>query len=144
MIPVQEERFEYKGYPCVILFMPSGYRCGYVGLPKGTVVRINDIRCHGGITYAENHLYHQEENDKLWIGFDCGHCFDGYDVAAAKKLYADNPDVLKQITFMEISGYYTICNQEHPYRTLEYVKSECMKIVDQICGGNDAESIQHK
>lgn len=30
----QETRFLYKGFPCVVLFMPGGYRCGYVGLPK--------------------------------------------------------------------------------------------------------------
>lgn len=32
---VQEKRFEHKGFPCVVLFMPIGYHCGYVGLPKG-------------------------------------------------------------------------------------------------------------
>lgn len=34
MKPVLETKFEYKGYPCVVLFMPGAYRCGYVGVPK--------------------------------------------------------------------------------------------------------------
>ena len=29
MEPVLECKFDYKGYPCVVLFMPLGYRCGY-------------------------------------------------------------------------------------------------------------------
>ncbi len=29
MKPVLETKFEYKGYPCVVLFMPRAYRCGY-------------------------------------------------------------------------------------------------------------------
>lgn len=141
MIPVQEEKFDYKGYPCVILFMPTGYRCGYVGLPKGTTVNVNDISCHGGITYTENHLYHQDDKDKLWIGFDCGHYFDGYDITTAKRLYADNPAALRQISSLGMIGYYAVCNAVNPIRTLEYCKGECRKIVDQICGGRDGESV---
>ena len=34
MEPVLETKFEYKGYQCVVLFMPRAYRCGYVGIPN--------------------------------------------------------------------------------------------------------------
>lgn len=34
MKPVLETKFEYKGYQCVVLFMPGAYRCGYVGIPN--------------------------------------------------------------------------------------------------------------
>ena len=37
--PIVEKRFEYKGYPCVILFMPMCYRCGYVGLKRGVAYK---------------------------------------------------------------------------------------------------------
>lgn len=30
-----ESDFEYKGYRCVTIFHDGGFRCGYVGLPKG-------------------------------------------------------------------------------------------------------------
>lgn len=50
-MPKLEKQFEYKGFPCVILFMPTGYRCGYVGIPKEVKIDIDNIGCHGGITY---------------------------------------------------------------------------------------------
>lgn len=55
--PKQESRFEYKEFPCVILFMPMGYRCGYVGLPKENRYykkKYDDIPvdCHCGLSYS--------------------------------------------------------------------------------------------
>ena len=131
-VPKQEKRFEYKGFPCVVLFMPIGYRCGYVGLPIGTVIDTDEIDCHGGITYSKNHLYHQEDKDRFWIGFDCGHCYDGYDVETAKKLYADDKNVMKQIKRMSATGYFTICNEENSIRTLEYCEEQCKSIAEQL------------
>ena len=34
MKPVLECKFDYKGYPCVVLFIPGAYRCGYTVYPK--------------------------------------------------------------------------------------------------------------
>ena len=87
--PKQEKQFEYKGFPCVILFMPMGYRCGYVGLPKenkyyGKSYDDIPIGSHCGLTYASRKLHAQNDTDKWWIGFDCGHCCDGYDVEKLK------------------------------------------------------------
>ena len=31
---VVEKEFDYLGYKCVITFGYSGYRCGYIGIPK--------------------------------------------------------------------------------------------------------------
>ena len=96
-MPKLEKQFEYKGFPCVILFMPTGYRCGYVWIPKEVKIDIDNIGCHGGITYNSDHLYHQERKDLRWIGFDCAHCFDGYDVETAKRLFSDNEKAIKEI-----------------------------------------------
>lgn len=136
-IPKQEKRFEYKGFPCVILFMPMGYRCGYVGLPKDNKYYGKGydeilVDCHCGLTYSNSGLYYQSDADTWWIGFDCGHCCDGYDVATAKELYADNEDALKQIAIMGATGYYAVCNEENPIRTLEYCEEQCKGIVDQL------------
>lgn len=30
-----ERQFEHMGYECVVTFSAQGYRCGYVGIPKG-------------------------------------------------------------------------------------------------------------
>ena len=55
-----EERFDYKGYPCVVMFQPMGFRTGYVGVPKDSILYgrnstvLNTIlECHGGVTYTE-------------------------------------------------------------------------------------------
>lgn len=110
--PVQEERFEYRGFPCVILFMPIGFRNGYVGLPH------------------ENKYYGKEDKNTWWIGFDCGHCCDGFDIEAIREHYKDDADVLNQLKTMQ--GYYSMVNSDTEFRTLDYVKEECRKIVDQL------------
>lgn len=126
----EESRFEYKGYPCVVLLMGLGYRCGYVGIPNKTYdIDFEEvIDCHGGITYGpSDHLHLQEDDDILWIGFDCAHWEDGYDVDAAIKYFG--PD--HAVAYIR-SG--TIC-------TLDYCQGECMKIVDQLIELQEAENM---
>ena len=65
-IPKLEKQFEYKGFPCVILFMPTGYRCGYVGIPKDVKIDTDGIECHGGITHNSEHLF--IKNRKICAG----------------------------------------------------------------------------
>lgn len=129
-IPKQEKRFDYKGFPCVILFMPGAYRCGYVGLSDSTTINIDDIDCHCGITYNSDSLYHQADTDRFWIGFDCAHACDAHDVDTAKKLFADDEYVIKQLELMR--DYFEICKKGNQIRTLEYCEEQCKSIVDQI------------
>lgn len=134
MIPNQEKRFEYKGFPCVVLFMPMGYRCGYVGLPKenkyyGKSYDDIPVDCHCGLTYSSRKLHTQSDASTWWIGFDCGHCCDGYDVQKIKELYSDDENIMKQVERM--SDYFKIFAGS-PVRTLEYCEEECKKIVEQI------------
>ena len=129
--PVVEKRFEYKGIPCVILFMVPGYRCGYVKVPEshewhGKDIYDLDVNCHCGLTYAERYLYGQE--DGWWIGFDCAHACDGYDFEKAKELFVDDKDAMKQIEFMEGCKYLKGVR----VRSLAYCETECMKIVNQM------------
>lgn len=134
VVPVQEERFMYRGYPCVVLFMPMAYRCGYAGIPEGHRLykkACNDmsIECHCGLTYSSNYLHRQDDANTWWIGFDCGHACDGLDIAMAKKLYANEPRIMHELEYME--GYFKLM-ENYPVRSLEYVKNECRKIVDQL------------
>ena len=116
-----EKRFEYKGYPCVIIFHTydeellshglylENYLCGYVGLPKTSKFYKKNyddipIDCHGGLTYGSNQLFGQNDPDTFWIGYDCAH-------------YGDS---------------IFICN-------LEYCEEQCRSIVDQII---EAESVK--
>lgn len=133
--PIIEERFEYKGFPCVCLFQSMGFRTGYVGLPKGNKYYGEDygaipVSCHCGLTYGDYTLFGQDDKDTWWIGFDCGHCCDGFDIEKLHEYYKDNEEVMKVAEHMH--DYYAICNAENEFRTLEYVKENCMQIVEQL------------
>ena len=129
----EEVRFEYKGYPCVVLFMEPGYRCGYVGIPNKTYdIDFEEvIDCHGGITYGpSDHLHFQEDNDILWIGFDCTHYCDGYDITLAEKVFS-----LDRLTHLYGS------RPQGNVRSLEYCENECRNIVDQLIELQEAENM---
>lgn len=141
--PKQEKRFDYKGLTCVVLFMPMGYRCGYVGLPKGNKYynkkyEYIPVDCHCGLTYSEHGLFGQDDKDTWWIGFDCGHCCDGLDSDAFYSYYEEDLKTMEPISrnaYMDSLGImFDICS-EYPVRTYEYAENECMKIADQIVGG---------
>lgn len=140
--PKQESRFEYKGFPCVVLFMPMGYRCGYVGLLKGNKYykkKYDDIPvdCHCGLTYSEPGLFGQNDNDTWWIGFDCGHFCDGLDGDTFYSYYDGDLKTMEPISrnaYMDSLGkMFDICGK-YPVRTQEYAENECRKIVDKILG----------
>lgn len=92
------ERSKYQGYDYAILNIHGSHPCCYVKLPfEHRLAKIAldnydelDIRCHGGITYAENYLrlsgqINEDGTDWIngardftgvWIGWDYAHCDD--------------------------------------------------------------------
>lgn len=106
------EEFTYKGYHCEIKRIPVfGHLCGYVTVGKEHPIYGKDydellmnIECHGGLTFSET------KEGQTKIGFDCAHCID------LTPYYYEHD--------MIISGMV--------YRNMEYVKKECMKIVEQL------------
>ena len=96
----QENRFDYKGYPCVVIFhsdhiFRNSYRTGYVGISKGSKFYNKDydeipVMCHGGLTYGRISVEKEgetwlidkflgatpEDKELYWIGFDCFHVGD--------------------------------------------------------------------
>lgn len=134
---VQEKRFEYKGYPCVILMHAIGFRTGYVGIPKGHKYykvgyeKLMDISCHGSLTYSAKSLTDQTDTDIWWIGFDCGHYGDGYDYDTAIKLFKDYSETIENIK--TIAAIRQKFNDGFEAKSLEYCIEECKEIVDQIC-----------
>ena len=100
--------FEYKGYKCEVKRMKMGHLCGYVTVPSshpafGKDYDDLDISCHGGLTYGV------VEEKSATYGFDCAH-FNDY------------------LPLYEKRGI----NAGGVYRNIEYVKKECMSIVDQM------------
>lgn len=127
LFPIKECEFEYKGFKCVVLFMPFGYRCGYVGIPKEEykIENTDYIECHGGITYSDNSLQCCDDTDKHWIGFDCAHCYDGFDTETMKEYYSDCEEIMAYLKFYEDVKPST-------FWTKRQCKNECMRIVNQI------------
>lgn len=128
--PYQEERFEYKGYPCVILFIPLGHRCGYVGLPTTSKFYCKNygsipVICHGGLTYGKTRLYGQLDKSIYWIGFDCAHAFDGKDLDKTMEYFEDMPR--QELDFVKM-----LASLGDEVRTQEYVHKQCESIVEQI------------
>lgn len=134
VIQKTEERFEYKGFPCVILFMTLGHRCGYVGVLKGNTIygQCYDeipINCHGGLTYSSSELQGQTDKDIWWIGFDTAHYGDGKDFETAKEIYKYDMQALEEIkTYERLDRIMS----DGAVRDLDYCKNECKKIVDQL------------
>lgn len=131
IMPVTEARFEYNGYPCVVLVMPMGYRCGYVGVPKTHPAYGKDydelhIDCHGGLTYADDHLYNQDDAETWWLGFDCGHAGDGKDIAATRRYFPACYEKLRKY------GYYNSSFLGSRPCSLDYAKVHCRRIAEQL------------
>ena len=88
---IVEKAFTYKGYQCYVVFLPTGWRCGYVGIPeaKKKDIDYDILSCHGGITYNESTcpIPGISAPDFWWIGFDNAHYGDGTDINACQKYY---------------------------------------------------------
>jgi hypothetical protein len=74
---------EHKGFEWMVIHNGTGFRCGYVRLPKGHPWHGKDmeaIECtvHGGLSFAEPDLPCDAggPDDAYWIGFDCCHSGD--------------------------------------------------------------------
>ena len=85
-----------------------GHLCGYVEVPDGLDVNINEIECHGGITF--NDRWDELPTGGRYIGFDCMHFGDWTPLSAKEGL--------------------TYSNDE--YRDSEYVLNEIKHIVKQL------------
>ena len=85
-----------------------GHLCGYVEVPDGLSVNINEIDCHGGITFSDR--LDESPTDGYYIGFDCMHFRDWTPLSAKEGL-----------TY-----------SEDEYRDSEYVLSEIKNIIKQL------------
>ena len=134
-----EERFEYKGYPCVVKFMPWGYRCGYVGISEFDSlydIKPEDLNmsilCHGGISYDGRYLLGDERNGFRWIGFDCHHVGDGCDYELAKERYSGDDYFAIAMNDIDIKSKRHSGTVFGPIRDKQFVIRECEYIVDQL------------
>ncbi len=83
---------------------------------------------HGGLTYADGNFKYPVKSVLWWFGFDCGHCDDGVDIAAAKRIWKDNQAIFDSISILEKYNAY----ENFPVRSKEYCEEECKNLVHQI------------
>lgn len=132
--PYIESDFMHLGFRCVVLFMPHGFRCGYVQVPdyhpvRGVPYDKLDICCHGGMTYGADHLYYVDEShESWWIGFDCGHYGDRYDRESMEKYFGDTDTGRERL---ELYDQYHVMDYGD-VRSKEYVEQECRAIACQL------------
>lgn len=128
----EEARFEHNGYECRVLFMNMGYRCGYIKIPKGHPLCVDDydyinefVNCHWGLTYARYSLNGEKCNDGVWVGFDCHHMDDALDIEALKKYYPDEYSDEWLKPHSKVYAYQTI-------KTLDFCKDQLKSLADQL------------
>lgn len=124
------EVFECLGYTCLALRNPMGAWCGYISVPKWHIYFENDKLCednisvHGGVTYCEAAHETQWEfvgADAFLIGFDCAH-------------YMDQVPTMNKLV-LSIDG---------TYRTLGYVKEQCLRMAEQLQEADSQPSLAVK
>lgn len=127
------------GLHAIALRNPSGFWCGYVGVPPKHPALEKyrgddaDLDVHGGITYGPTacrgnvcHLAPAGEPDELhWYGFDCAHLGDLWpkDLVIARDL---GPE------FAKAGGYA----REGEYRSLAFVRRQCEALARQLAGAS--------
>lgn len=125
------------GYRAAIVKTPMGHLCGYVQVPVGHPAYghadeydtpLNQIRCHGGITFAgyntDNYPVAEAEKGHYWIGFDCAHFGDGRDPDAVRKYLTGADGVARDESVKLLS-------QGHIW-TVDEVTAECESIATQL------------
>ncbi len=121
---------EHEGFEWVVVAnRESGFRCGYVRVPLGHPwhgKEDEDLNCdvHGGITFAEEDepCDGEREDNAWWLGFDCGHCGDGIDLA----IMTPNARAYRL-------GYDSALPRRsgEVIRSTEYVEEECKSLCEQ-------------
>lgn len=119
---VTEHKFEYKGRECIVVFTKLGFRNGYVSVKQPfDYEKLINIDAHGGLNFSGELPDYYGATREYYIGFDCGHCWDGIDMDQAIAYGLQKADV---------KDYWLTTDE--PVRSVEYVSEECKKIVDQL------------
>lgn len=134
----EEARFEYKGYECRVLFMDHGHRCGYIKIPKGHPLCVDDydyisnfVKCHGGLTYAMHYLNGEPCNDGVWVGFDCCHFDDALDLEALEKYYPKEFNKHSREWWEDYASSWPPCYYQ-TIKTLDFCKRQLKSLAEQL------------
>lgn len=91
-----EKHTVVNGLDVIITFNIAGFRCGYVGVPSDNKYyresndAINSELSFGAeCTYADFMPFNGFDPNLWYIGFDCGHCYNGFDEQSYRKYFPD-------------------------------------------------------
>lgn len=89
-----EKDFMVGNLRCLVIGLSGGWRCGYVGIPKEHPMYAIDYDkieadVHGGLTYGSTSPV-GDKDQRYYVGFDCCHCGDGFDIALIDELAQDS------------------------------------------------------
>lgn len=110
---------EYKGYTFVVYqHQSSGHLNGYVELKPIDEEfldknQINNLDCHGGITYQGTLDWIFKTPKSTYIGFDCNHLGD-------------------KSPFIDAMLPDWVVNEDDVWRDEAYVEENCKSIIDQL------------
>lgn len=138
--------FQHKGLPCrIIRANPMGHLCGYVQIPEthpGYGAHYDDpiwteVSAHGGLTFSGRH-----EDGGFWIGFDCAHSGDLSPMWIDDPRYAGIGAEVEAESMARYESYGVEAADMYRsalaamtpevYRTIEYVRSECIDLAEQV------------
>lgn len=154
-----------EGYDAVIIAASPTYPhyCGYVAVPEDhpaygresyafldedktkyteeylkIMEQINELRVHGGLTYAEEGMRQGKdvkypypiptEYKSYWFGFDAAHAGDAVDWELGKQLITTDDEKMAVKSIKEIMNPI----EGDTIRTLEYMVDECNSLSKQL------------
>lgn len=129
-----EKDFYYKNYRCLIIAQNGGFRCGYIKISKNNILYNKeyayiDINIHGGLTYSSfNYEGYpiKTKNKTYWIGFDCNHVDDLYDL----NLINSNSELYN--IAKDLNDIMTTFNSFATLKDKNYIENELKLAVNQI------------
>lgn len=84
------------GFNAVIRRVGGNHLCGYVEIPQGLKIDVEEIICHGGVTFNSTDVDDFPTKGE-YIGFDCGHATDWNPYFWRQGTYKDTGFVLGEI-----------------------------------------------
>lgn len=96
---------------CIRRHSNFGHLCGYVEVPDGLDIDVNEIDCHGGITFNDH--WDGFPTSGRYIGFDCMHYGDWFPGDWAP-------------------SYAQQCLSGDTYKNSEFVLNEIKNIIKQL------------
>lgn len=142
-----ENEFEYLGYKCIVLLRSTGFRYGYVGIPKEHP--LYGKKCYDYCTVDEEHImitsYIKAHNyrisyssdskkfdylstDLWWFGFRCDHLGDRQDIESVEKKFKNGGTELCRY----VLSYSRPSMPGGMFCTEKYVTNECKWLAEQL------------